>query len=156
MKNDEDVQVYKTNVWSAGAGCHGGCGQKLYVKDGKLIKIEGDESHPWNQGRACPRVLALTQYMYHPDRITYPLKRVGERGEGKFERISWDEAFDTVESKLKAIREGVAVFPIDKNIEAGKPTVDGPSSIDYRRLNMIPDRTQRYYPHHKQRLPLGR
>ncbi len=105
MKNDEDVQVYKTNVWSAGAGCHGGCGQKLYVKDGKLIKVEGDESHPWNQGRACPRVLALTQYMYHPDRLLHPLKRSGKRGEGKFERISWDEAFDTIETRLKEIRD---------------------------------------------------
>ena len=90
-----------SSKWSAGAGCHGNCGQKLYVKDGKLIKVEGDEDHPWNQGRACPRVLALTQYVYHPDRIYYPLKRVGERGEGKFERISWDEAFDTCEARLK-------------------------------------------------------
>ena len=49
-------------------------------------------------------MLALTQYMYHPDRITTPLKRVGARGEGKFEPISWDEAFDTCESKLKDIR----------------------------------------------------
>ena len=99
-----DVEVFNTVVWSAGAGCHGNCGQKLYVKDGKLIKVEGDENHPWNQGRACPRVLALTQYVYHPDRITTPLKRVGKRGEGKFEPISWDEAFDTCEAKLKEIR----------------------------------------------------
>jgi anaerobic selenocysteine-containing dehydrogenase len=100
-----DVEVFNTVVWSAGAGCHGNCGQKLYVKDGKLIKVEGDENHPWNQGRACPRVLALTQYVYHPDRITTPLKRVGKRGEGKFEPISWDEAYDTCEAKLKEIRE---------------------------------------------------
>ncbi len=105
MKNEEGIKVYPTVVWSAGAGCHGNCGQKLYVKDGKLVKVEGDERHPWNQGRACPRVLALTQYVYHPDRIIYPLKRVGARGEGKFERISWDEAFDTCEAKLKQIRE---------------------------------------------------
>ena len=71
---------YKTVVWSAGAGCHGNCGQKIYVKDGRVIWVEGDENHPWNQGRACPRVPALTQYMYHPDRITTPLKRVGARG----------------------------------------------------------------------------
>jgi anaerobic selenocysteine-containing dehydrogenase len=105
MKKDEDVEVFPTVVWSAGAGCHGNCGMKLYVKDGKLIKVEGDENHPWNQGRACPRVLALTQYVYHPDRIIYPLKRVGKRGEGKFERISWDEAFDTCETKLRQIRD---------------------------------------------------
>ncbi|MFH0847651.1 MAG: molybdopterin-dependent oxidoreductase, partial [Chloroflexota bacterium] len=97
-------KVVRTTVWSAGAGCHGGCGVKLHVKDGKLVYVEGDESHPWNQGRACPRVLALTQYIYHPDRIRYPLKRVGERGEGKWERITWDEAYDIIEKKLKDIR----------------------------------------------------
>jgi anaerobic selenocysteine-containing dehydrogenase len=105
LNSKENIEVYRTTVWSAGAGCHGGCGQKLYVKDGKLVKVEGDENHPWNQGRACPRVLALKQYMYHPDRIIYPLKLSGKRGEGQFERISWDEAFDTIEAKFKEIRE---------------------------------------------------
>ena len=76
---DNGTEIFPTVVWSAGAGCHGNCGQKLHVKDGELIKTEGDEDHPWNHGRACPRVLALKQYMYHPDRITHPLKRVGER-----------------------------------------------------------------------------
>jgi anaerobic selenocysteine-containing dehydrogenase len=99
------TQVYPTVTWSAGPGCHGGCGQKLYVEDGHLIRVEGDENNPWNQGRSCPRVLALKQYMYHPDRITTPLKRVGERGEGKFAPISWDEAFDTCERRLKEIRD---------------------------------------------------
>jgi anaerobic selenocysteine-containing dehydrogenase len=105
MDNKSDTQVFPTITWSAGAGCHGGCGQQLHVKDGKLVKVEGDENSPWNQGRACPRVLALTQYMYHPDRITTPLKRVGKRGEGKFEPISWDEAFDTCEAKMRDIRD---------------------------------------------------
>src|SRR6185369_4785348 len=94
-----------TSTWSAGAGCHGGCGQKLHVREGRVIKVEGNEEHPWNQGRACSRVLALTQYMYHPDRITQPLKRVGERGEGRFEPISWDDAYGICEERLKSIRE---------------------------------------------------
>lgn len=105
MRAGEGVKEYKCTVWSAGAGCHGSCGQKLYVKDGKLIRIEGDENNPWNQGRSCSRALALKQYMYHPDRITTPLKRDGARGEGKFVPISWDEAFDTIERKMKGIRE---------------------------------------------------
>ena len=105
MSREEEIREFKTVVWSAGAGCHGNCGQKLYIKDGKVIAVEGDENHPWNQGRSCPRVLALTQYMYHPDRITTPLKRVGARGEGKFEPISWDEALDLCEKNLKNIRE---------------------------------------------------
>jgi anaerobic selenocysteine-containing dehydrogenase len=100
----KDEKVVRTTTWSAGPGCHGGCGVKLQVKDGKLDKVEGDENHPWAQGRTCPRCLALTQYMYHPDRIMYPLKRAGARGEGKWERISWEEAYDTVEKRLKDIR----------------------------------------------------
>ncbi len=105
MGLDKEVDIFHTTTWSAGAGCHGACGQKLFVKNGRLIKVEGDENASWNQGRACPRVLALKQYVYHPDRITTPLKRVGRRGEGKFEPISWDEAFDTCEAKLKDIRD---------------------------------------------------
>jgi anaerobic selenocysteine-containing dehydrogenase len=101
----DDTSIYRTTSWSAGPGCHGGCGQKLYVKDGKMVRIEGDENHPWSQGRSCPKVLALTQYMYHPDRITRPLKRVGARGEGKFEPISWDEAFDICEKRLNEIKQ---------------------------------------------------
>ena len=104
MKGEAKIEEHRSVAWSAGPGCHGGCGQKLYVSDGKLIRVEGDESHPWSQGRSCPRVLAMTQYMYHPDRITTPLKRVGERGEGKFAPIAWDEALDLCESRLKAIR----------------------------------------------------
>jgi anaerobic selenocysteine-containing dehydrogenase len=106
MANTKDYDsIRRTTVWSAGAGCHGACGAKLFVKDGKVVKVEGDEQHPWNQGRSCPRILALTQYMYHPDRVTTPLKRVGERGEGKWERISWDEAYDTVVKKFNEIGE---------------------------------------------------
>jgi len=105
MPDDDRVQIFSTTTWSAGAGCHGSCGVKLYVEDGKLIKVEGDERHPWNRGRACPRVLALTQYAYHPDRIIHPLKRVGKRGEGKFARISWDEAFNLCEARLREIRD---------------------------------------------------
>lgn len=102
MSNEK---IVRTTVWSAGPGCHGGCGVKLYVSDNKVVKVEGDENHPWSQGRECPRLLALTQYMYHPDRIKYPLKRVGERGEGKWQRISWNEAYDTIEKRLKEIRD---------------------------------------------------
>ena len=105
MKKDNGVKKFKTVTWSAGPGCHGNCGMELFVKDGKLIRVEGDDDHPFNQGRACPRVLAMKQYTYHPDRITTPLKRVGERGEGKFAPISWDEAFDTIERKFKDIRD---------------------------------------------------
>jgi len=75
-----------------------------HIEDGKLVKIEGDPDHPWNQGRLCARCLAMTQYVNHPDRLTRPLKRVGERGQGRWQEISWDEAFDLIEDKLGRIR----------------------------------------------------
>jgi anaerobic selenocysteine-containing dehydrogenase len=101
---DKGVQIHKMGAWSPGPGCHGGCGVDVYVKDGKVIKVEGDSDHPWYHGRLCPRCLAMTQYIYHPDRLKYPQKRVGERGAGKWERISWDEAFDTCEKKMNEIK----------------------------------------------------
>jgi len=85
--------------------CHVACGVLAHVKDGKLIKVEGDPDHPLNQGIMCPKGLSIKQLVYHPDRIIYPMKRVGERGEGKFERISWDEALDTITTKLKGYIE---------------------------------------------------
>lgn len=91
-------RIVTSTVWSPGPGCHGGCGCKIYVKDDKVVKIEGDENHPWSQGRACSRLMAMTQFMYHPDRILYPQKRVGPRGDGKFERISWDVTLHIVQS----------------------------------------------------------
>lgn len=102
---DDNVQILRSTTWSSGPGCHGGCGILAHVSDGKLVKIEGDPDHPWNQGRLCARALAMTQYAYHPDRLRHPLKRVGERGEGKWEEISWDEALDLIEKKMKAIRD---------------------------------------------------
>ena len=102
---ESGVTIHRTTSWSAGPGCHGNCGVLAHVKDDKVIKVEGDPDHPWNQGRLCPRCLAMTQYMYHKDRLRQPLKRVGERGENKWEAISWDEAFDYIETKMKDIRD---------------------------------------------------
>jgi anaerobic selenocysteine-containing dehydrogenase len=102
--HDSHTRTIRTTTWSAGPGCHGGCGVLAYVRNGKLEKIEGDPDHPWNQGRLCARCLAMTQYVYHPSRLTSPLKRVGRRGEGKWQKISWDEAYDLIEEKLLKIR----------------------------------------------------
>ncbi|NQT31860.1 MAG: molybdopterin-dependent oxidoreductase [Deltaproteobacteria bacterium] len=102
---EEKLEIIRTTTWSAGPGCHGTCGVLAYVKDGKLVKVEGDPDHPWNQGRLCSRCLAITQYVYHPDRLTRPLKRVGKRGEGRWQEISWDEAFDLIEQRMGKIRE---------------------------------------------------
>jgi len=88
-----------------GPGCHEGCGVLLYVKDGKLIKVKGNPASPFSRGHLCPRCAALPQVVYHPDRLRYPLKRVGERGEDKWERISWEEAYETIAGKFNQIKE---------------------------------------------------
>lgn len=90
---------------SACRGCHGGCLFDLTVENGKLIKAVPSKEGPLNKGRACVKGLSIVEQTYHPDRLLYPLKRAGERGEGKWTRISWDEAYDTIAEKMNALRE---------------------------------------------------
>jgi len=98
-----EYTVTRSVCWSGGLGCHGGCGLLLYSKGGKLVKIEGNPNYPHNQGRLCPKVFGLPELVNHPDRLKYPLKRVGERGENKWQRISWDEALSTITDKFQEI-----------------------------------------------------
>lgn len=84
---------------------HGGCGVLVHVKDSKVIKVEGDPSSPVSKGYICAKSLASIELVYHPDRLKYPLKRVGDKGGGKWRRISWDEALNTIAGKLSEIKE---------------------------------------------------
>jgi thiosulfate reductase / polysulfide reductase chain A len=86
-------------------GCHGGCGALLHVRDGELVRIEGDPESPLNHGRLCPIGTVTVDLVYHPDRLKHPLRRIGPRGSGKWERISWDEALNTISRRVLAIRE---------------------------------------------------
>ena len=85
--------------------CGGSCLVDVYCKDGKVIKVEGNKTLPMSNGRVCVKGAALKQALYHPDRLLYPMKRVGERGEGKFERISWEEALQTIADKMTETKE---------------------------------------------------
>jgi len=85
--------------------CHGGCGVLLHVRDGHLVKVEGDRDSPLNHGRLCPIGTVTLDLVYHPDRLTFPMRREGPRGSGTWKRISWDEALDEIAEKLLAIRE---------------------------------------------------
>jgi len=81
-------------------GPTGGCGLYCYVKDGKLARIEGMQESPRNRGKLCPRAFASAQWLYSPQRLRYPMKRAGKKGEGTFDRITWDEAIDIIAGKL--------------------------------------------------------
>jgi len=99
VKFDPRLQttVYKSECFS----CNQGCDAVVHVnRDGRVVKVEGDRSSHVTKGVLCSKGLASTEHLYHKDRLQYPLKRVGERGGGKWQRLSWDEALGTVVEKL--------------------------------------------------------
>jgi anaerobic selenocysteine-containing dehydrogenase len=80
---------------------HGGCGILAHVENGRIKKIEGDPDSPLSRGTLCAKGLAQIERLDHPDRLLYPMKRLGQRGEGKWQRISWNEALETIAHGLK-------------------------------------------------------
>jgi thiosulfate reductase / polysulfide reductase chain A len=80
------------------------CGILAKVKDGRVVKLEGNPDHPHSKGKLCPRGQAGLMNTYDPDRVLTPLVRVGERGEGKFRQASWDEALDIVAKNMLDIK----------------------------------------------------
>jgi anaerobic selenocysteine-containing dehydrogenase len=85
--------------------CPAGCGVLARVVDDRVVKIEGNPAHPLNQGKPCPRAQAALQVLYDPDRVQSPLRRTGERGQGLWEPITWDQANDEIVTRLLAMRE---------------------------------------------------
>ena len=85
--------------------CHCECGVMVHVDDRKVTKIEGDSNHPMNRGFICVKGRAEPERTYHPDRLKYPLKRVGARAEGRWKRVSWDEALTAIAIELTEIKE---------------------------------------------------
>ncbi|MDR7078899.1 anaerobic selenocysteine-containing dehydrogenase [Neobacillus niacini] len=83
--------------------CPDQCGLLLHKVDGKVVKVEGDSEHPVTKGNICNKVRNMTERIYDENRLKYPLKRVGAKGEGRFERISWSEAIDTITSRWKSL-----------------------------------------------------
>jgi anaerobic dimethyl sulfoxide reductase subunit A len=93
-------------VWSScNVNCGSRCPLRMHVVDGQIVRIDpdntGDNELGSQQIRACLRGRSIRERIYNPDRLKYPMKRVGERGSGEFTRISWDEAFNTVAASLK-------------------------------------------------------
>lgn len=100
---DTGIELRTTMCDICSPGMH--CGINAYVKDGKVIKIEGLDGHPTNDGKLCTKGMANREYIYREDRLKTPLKRVGKRGEGKFEPITWDEAYAEITKKLNETKE---------------------------------------------------
>lgn len=87
-------------------GCgHGGCGIILSIEDGKIVGVEGDKAHPISKGYICLKAYAAVEQLNHPDRLRHPLRRVGPKASGNWEKISWSEALNTIAKRLKEIAD---------------------------------------------------
>lgn len=93
--------------------CPDTCALLVTVQDGVATQVRGDPDHPTTAGVLCTKVSRYTERTYHQDRLLHPMKRVGRKGEGRFERISWDEALNTIATRLKGIasRDPQAILP---------------------------------------------
>ena len=98
----EDIHWIKTHCARMD---HGGCALLVGVKDNRIVKVKGDPDGFLNKGYICPKGIASPDRLTHPDRLKHPLKRAGKRGEGKWERISWDEALKEIAENLNNIKE---------------------------------------------------
>ncbi|MFB3161067.1 molybdopterin oxidoreductase family protein [Neobacillus sp. 179-J 1A1 HS] len=85
--------------------CPDQCGLLLHKEDGRIVKVEGDPEHPVTKGNICNKVRNMAERIYDENRLKYPMRKIGAKGEGKFERISWDEAIATITSKWKTLIE---------------------------------------------------
>ncbi|MFT5679485.1 MAG: thiosulfate reductase/polysulfide reductase chain A [Myxococcota bacterium] len=85
-------------------GCTTHCGVIGWVQDGRVRKIEGNPLDPNTQGTICSKANGMISYTYYPERILYPLKRVGPRGGGQWQRVSWEEALTDIAAKMAALR----------------------------------------------------
>ena len=125
-------------VWSqCNVNCGGRCVFQWHVKDGKIAYMETDNTGEAEglQARACLRGRSMRRWVNHPDRLTKPMKRVGKRGEGKFEEISWDEAIDTIAEKLKGVIEKYGNEAVYINYATGMYSATGKTTA--RLMNVL-------------------
>ena len=100
-------EISKIRVGCPAHNCGGRCLLIAHIENGRITRLDTDDrpdSLAAPQLRACARGRAYLRRQYHPDRLQYPLKRVGRRGEGKFERITWEEALDMVAGQLQRVK----------------------------------------------------
>lgn len=97
MQKENATKKYYTGC----ALCYHSCGVEVTVEDGRVIKVEGQKSHPVNKGMLCPKGEAMIEHLYHPDRLKYPMKKVN----GEFKMISWEQATAEIGEKLNRLKE---------------------------------------------------
>lgn len=134
--NSEDREV----VVSMCGVCPAGCGVEVHLVHGKIDRLVPLKNHP--QGIVCPRGMAAKEIVYSKDRILYPQRRVGKRGEGTFERISWDDAYNIIVENLQKIAKGfgpeaVCIYTGRGNFEFGLNEAFAPSGTVESSANAV-------------------
>lgn len=97
---EEETKIVKTCC----RACIHNCGVLAHVRNGRVVKLEGNPEYPMSKGALCAKALSGVSALYHPNRNKYPLLRVGKRGENKWRRISWNEAIDIIAKKMETVR----------------------------------------------------
>ena len=112
--------------------CPDSCGWVVTVEDGKAVKLRGNPDHPYSRGELCPKVNRFLDRVYAPDRLLHPLVRVGAKGEGRFEQVTWEAATSLIAERLHRVRDehgGEAILPW---WDAGTQGLIQMSSLDRR------------------------
>ena len=142
IRTEAEEQVFTS---TCAHNCGGRCIVRAHVRDGRIVRISSDES-PWTPElpplRACGRGFAAADRVNHPDRLMYPQRRVGARGEGRFERCTWDEALDLTAEQMLRIREQYGAAAIMDCSRTGSTTVLHSRATVGRLLNLFGGCTQ--------------
>ncbi len=133
VEREMEVYGYDSAIKSYCRMCHGGCGVIVFTKNGKIEKIIGDPDCPINHGTLCSKGIASTQLVYHPDRLTYPIKRIGKKGSGKWKRITWDEALDTIAQRILKYKKEFGAESIVMGYGTGREN----EGVIYRFANIL-------------------
>ncbi len=117
--------------------CPDTCVMTVGVEDGRAVTLGGDPEHRFTQGFLCAKVNRYLERVYSPDRILHPMKRVGRKGEGRFERISWDEALETIAARFRAIADRHGAQAILPYSYAGNMGLLAYGSMDRRFFQLL-------------------
>ena len=133
IKREMEVNGFDNVVKSYCRMCHGGCGVLVFTKKGKAVKIIGDPNCPINHGTLCSKGIASPQLAYHPDRLIFPVRRVGPKGSGRWKRVSWDEALDFIAEKIIDYKKKYGAESIVMGYGTGREN----EAVIYRFANLL-------------------
>lgn len=117
--------------------CPDSCGWTVTVTDGVAVKLRGREDHPYSAGELCPKVNRFLDRVYSPDRVLHPLRRVGPKGEGRFEQISWDDALAEIGMRLRGVIDEYGPEAILPFSDAGNQSLLSVMGLDSRFFNVL-------------------